>query len=218
MKVKWFFEFIQCIRNRDGIRSIERPLTKFTVLLFLLTAVIKKWEWVLNRLVCKRGCWTWNKMIPNPQGTALTSCNTLLGAIPAVHNLYCGRQTVPFIFAFFVMFTYKHNLWVSMYLVQRYDMRALFLRRLLETGQPFYVVIRGTRKSSLCEANTVPSFVGYFRTLRAGPAPAGIEPTTLRSRFLYSQTLFYGHPLNTDTSLLWTVCFVPGEKNPLHFL
>ena len=67
MKVKWFFEFIQCIRNRDGIRSIERPLTKFTVLLFLLTAVIKKWEWVLNRLVCKRGCWTWNKMIPNPK-------------------------------------------------------------------------------------------------------------------------------------------------------
>ena len=104
-----------------------------------------------------------------------------------------------------------------MYLVQRYDMRALFLRRLLETGQPFYVVIRGTRKSSLCGANTVPSFVSYFRTLRAGPAPAGIEPTTLRSRFLYSQTLFYGHPLNTDTSLLWTVCFVPGEKTPYIF-
>ena len=67
MKVKWFFEFIQCILNRDGIRSIERALTKFTVLLFLLTAVIKKPEWVLNRLVCKRGCWTWNKMIPNPK-------------------------------------------------------------------------------------------------------------------------------------------------------
>ena len=33
---------IQCILNRDGIRSIERALTKFTVLLFLLTAVIKK--------------------------------------------------------------------------------------------------------------------------------------------------------------------------------
>ena len=29
----------------------------------------------------------------------------------------------------------------------------------------------------------------------------------------YSQT-----PLNTDTLLLRTVCFVPGEKNPLHFL
>ena len=33
----------------------------------------------------------------------------------------------------------------------------------------------------------------------------------------YSQTLFYGHPLNTDTSLLWTVCFVPGEKTPYIF-
>ena len=35
---------------------MERALTKFTVVLFLLTAVIKKWEWVLNRLVCNRGC------------------------------------------------------------------------------------------------------------------------------------------------------------------
>ena len=29
----------------------------------------------------------------------------------------------------------------------------------------------------------------------------------------YSQT-----PLNTDTSLLRTVCFIPGEKKPLYFL
>ena len=33
-----------------------------------------------------------------------------------------------------------------------------------------------------------------------------------------SQTPLYGHPLNTDTSLLRTVCFVPGERGPLHFL
>ena len=32
------------------------------------------------------------------------------------------------------------------------------------------------------------------------------------------QTSLYGHPLNTDTSLLRTVCFVPGERKPLHFL
>ena len=155
---------------------MERALTKFTVLLFLLTAVIKKWEWVLNRLVCKRGCWTWNKMIPNPQGTALTSCNTLLGAIPAVHNLYCGRQTVPFIFALFVIFTYKHNLWVSMYLVQKYDMRALFLRHLLETGQPIYVDIRGTRKSSLCGAKTVRHLsviLGHWELDRPRREPSG---------------------------------------------
>ena len=25
------------------------------------------------------------------------------------------------------------------------------------------------------------------------------------------------NPLNTDTLLLWTVCFVPGERKPLHF-
>ena len=32
------------------------------------------------------------------------------------------------------------------------------------------------------------------------------------------QTPLYKHPLNTDSSLLWTVCFVPGERTPLHFL
>ena len=35
---------------------------------------------------------------------------------------------------------------------------------------------------------------------------------------LYSQTSLSGHPLNTDTSLLWTICFVPREREPLHFL
>ena len=36
---------------------------------------------------------------------------------------------------------------------------------------------------------------------------------------LYSQTpLQYGNPLNTDVSLLRTVCFVPGERKPFHFL
>ena len=34
----------------------------------------------------------------------------------------------------------------------------------------------------------------------------------------YSETPLYGHSLNTDTSLLRTVCFVPGERKPLHFL
>ena len=29
---------------------------------------------------------------------------------------------------------------------------------------------------------------------------------------------FTGHPLNMDTSLLWTVCFVPEERKPSHFL
>ena len=37
--------------------------------------------------------------------------------------------------------------------------------------------------------------------------------------YYYGQTPLYGHPLNTDTSLSWAVCFVPaGERKPLHFL
>ena len=36
--------------------------------------------------------------------------------------------------------------------------------------------------------------------------------------FKYSQSPLYGQPLNKDTSLLQTVCFVPGERKPLHFL
>ena len=35
---------------------------------------------------------------------------------------------------------------------------------------------------------------------------------------LYRQSPLYWHPLNTDTSLLRTVCFVPGERNPLRLL
>ena len=34
----------------------------------------------------------------------------------------------------------------------------------------------------------------------------------------YSQSPFYLHPLNTDTSLLSTVCFAPEQRKPLDFL
>ena len=45
------------------------------------------------------------------------------------------------------------------------------------------------------------------------------EPQNSRTKYssTYNQTLLYGHPLNTDTSLLRTVYFVPGERKPLHF-
>ena len=45
------------------------------------------------------------------------------------------------------------------------------------------------------------------------------EPQNSRTKYssTYNQTLLYGHPLNTDTSLLRTVCFVPGERKPLYF-
>ena len=36
---------------------------------------------------------------------------------------------------------------------------------------------------------------------------------------IYScQALLYGHLLDTVTSLLLTICFVPGERKPLRFL
>ena len=35
--------------------------------------------------------------------------------------------------------------------------------------------------------------------------------------FFFSQTPLYGHPLNMDTLLLWTVCFVPRERKLLLF-
>ena len=41
-----------------------------------------------------------------------------------------------------------HFIWVSMYLTLKQYLRTLFLRLLLKTGTPFYVVIRATRRSS----------------------------------------------------------------------
>ena len=32
------------------------------------------------------------------------------------------------------------------------------------------------------------------------------------------QAPLYKYPLTADASLLWTVCFVPGERKPLHYL
>ena len=41
-----------------------------------------------------------------------------------------------------------HFIWVSMYLTLKQYLRTLFLRLLLKTGTPFYMVIRATRRSS----------------------------------------------------------------------
>ena len=62
---------------------------------------------------------------------------------------------------------------------------TLFLRFLLETRPPFYVVIRATRRSNRLqykETKRVPWFLSYFKTLSISPAP-GIEPATSRSAF-----------------------------------
>ena len=49
----------------------------------------------------------------------------------------------------------------------------------METGPPFYVVIRATRRSIRLHiiAKVVPSFLSYFKALSNSPAP-GIEPAT----------------------------------------
>ena len=50
-------------------------------------------------------------------------------------------------------------------------------------------------------------------------APAVIpeENKYLDFKTNYSQTLLYRHPLNMNTSLLWRVCFVPGERRLFTF-
>ena len=71
-------------------------------------------------------------------------------------------------------------IWVLMYLARKCLLGTLFLLLLLETGPPFYVVIRAMRGSSGLQCELIPSFLRYFKTLSNGPAP-GIEPTTSRS-------------------------------------
>ena len=50
-------------------------------------------------------------------------------------------------------------------------------------------------------------------------APAVIpeENKYLAFKTNYSQTLLLGHRLNTNASLLWRVCFVPGERRLFTF-
>ena len=67
-------------------------------------------------------------------------------------------------------FKKMHFIWVSMCLAQKCYLGSLFLRLLTETGPPFFVVIRATRRSSRLQYRGVPSFLSYFKTLSAGPA------------------------------------------------
>ena len=58
------------------------------------------------------------------------------------------------------------------------------VRLLLETGPPFYVVIRATRRSSCLQdkGTVVASFFSYFKTLSVGPATS--RSTVKRSTVL----------------------------------
>ena len=72
-------------------------------------------------------------------------------------------------------FKKMHFIWVSMYLARKCYLGTLYWRLLLETGPPFYVVIRATQ----------PSFLSYFKTPSIGPT-TGIEPATSRSAVMRS--------------------------------
>ena len=67
--------------------------------------------------------------------------------------------------------------------VNVFDMKVLlgtlFLRFLLETRPPFYVVIRATRRTNRSQGKGS-TFLSQFKTLSIGPA-TGIEPVTSRS-------------------------------------
>ena len=65
-----------------------------------------------------------------------------------------------------------HFIWVSMYLARKYWLGTLFLRLLLETGPPFYVVIRATRRSSHLQGKGST----YFKTLSIVPAQSNPRP------------------------------------------
>ena len=69
----------------------------------------------------------------------------------------------------------------------------------MEINLPFVVVAPNKKK------------VYVYWEIREDPLLWGIVP--------YSQTSLYaGHPLKTDASLLQTVCFVPGKRKSLYFL
>ena len=46
---------------------------------------------------------------------------------------------------FFTQLVWRYIVWVSIYLTRKYQFGTLYLRFQLETGPPFYVVIRATR-------------------------------------------------------------------------
>ena len=62
-----------------------------------------------------------------------------------------------------------HFIWVLMYLARKCYFGTLFLRLLVETGPPFYVLVPVTR-----------SFLSHFKTLSVGTVPE-IKPVTSRS-------------------------------------
>ena len=82
-----------------------------------------------------------------------------------------------------------HFIWESLYLAQRYLLRTLFLRPLLETGPPSYMAIPATQRSSRLQGrgSTFDSFLKYFRPwVMVQPQNLNLRPPALQ----YSQVLY----------------------------
>ena len=65
-----------------------------------------------------------------------------------------------------------------MYLARKYELGTLFVRLLLKTRPPFYIVFEPREGLAASKAKEV-LFPSYFKTLSIGSAPK-IEPATSR--------------------------------------
>ena len=79
---------------------------------------------------------------------------------------------------------------------------TLFLRLLLETGLPFYIVIRPREGLAVCRDTAIPPFLSYFQTLSTGLAP-WIEPTV--SRFAVKRSTDWANPV-VGGNASWRFC------------
>ena len=88
-------------------------------------------------------------------------------------------------------------------------------RLLLETGPPFYVVIRAREGPDACSAKGVSSFLSYFKTLSIVLAP-GIETAT--SLLLHKTRLLalFGHSTDRNDRFLYPLApliYLKPDKN-----
>ena len=88
------------------------------------------------------------------------------------------------------------------------------LRLLMETGPPFYVVIRATRRLAVCSAKEEPSFLSHFKTLSNGPAQ-GIEPATSRSALKRSTD--WVNPATVSSSFRVGIAFLAQSQQKMTF-
>ena len=97
---------------------------------------------------------------------------TTLISFPSSPQTEALKKKTPWFFYFFFFEDFamlslkKRFTWVSMFLAWRYLLKTLFLRPLLETGLPFYGVIRATPGPSRLQGR-----LHFYRSVRSGPVP-----------------------------------------------